>query len=128
MLSSCDLSPSSSSAGSSGYSTPASSESETSDSSLESSSPPYKPSKSEKLAYARSVIQREAAALQSLADRVNDDGLDLAYDQALDCIANMPEYGKLLITGVGKSALIGRKAAATFCSLGASFLPSVEAN
>jgi len=91
--------------------------------------------------YAASVIRREAAALLELADRISDDsdgseGEDIppqlgssAFQQAVNTLLDMPVYGKLIITGVGKSALLGRKIAATFCSLGITtiFLDPVAA-
>jgi hypothetical protein len=107
---SCSLSPSSSS---SGTSTPPTS----------IDSPPCHalvlPSSREKLSYARQVILREAAALSALADRIDEAEDGAALSMALDLVARLPPYGKVVITGVGKSLLVGRKASATFCSLGA---------
>lgn len=88
--------------------------------------------------YAASVIRREAAALVALAERLAAEEDDceeshsiaaLDFDSAVSILSAMPLHGKLLISGIGKSALLGRKAAATFCSLGipAVFLCPVAA-
>lgn len=88
--------------------------------------------------YASSVIRREAAALVALAERLCaqenecqelETAAALDFDQAVSILSSMPPHGKLLISGIGKSALLGRKAVATFCSLGipALFLCPVAA-
>ena len=75
------------------------------------------------LASVREIIDREAQALTALSARV-DDSVLRAVDRLLAC------QGRLIVTGMGKAGLIGRKAAATFCSTGmpASFLHPAEAN
>ena len=64
----------------------------------------------------------EAAAISALEDR-----LDESFESAVDLILNAP--GRVLVAGVGKSGIIGRKLAATLTSTGtpAGFLHPVEA-
>ena len=75
----------------------------------------------ELLERARAVIQAEAEALSRLADRVDDTFLD-----AVRLIAHAG--GRVIVSGVGKSGIIGRKIAATLTSTGtpAMFLHPVE--
>lgn len=70
---------------------------------------------------ARGVIRAEAEALLALADRVGQPLLD-----AVDLIADAP--GRVIVSGIGKSGIIGRKIAATMTSTGtpAIFLHPVE--
>jgi len=72
--------------------------------------------------YAREVIEGEAAAVARLADRL-DDNFDNAVQAILDC------KGRVIISGMGKSGLVGRKISATFNSTGISsfFLHPAEA-
>src|SRR5262249_45594802 len=65
----------------------------------------------DRLAYARAIVRGEAAALQQVADRLND-----AFLQAVDLIFNAA--GRVAITGTGKSADVGQKIAGTFNSTG----------
>ncbi|MBU0983803.1 MAG: KpsF/GutQ family sugar-phosphate isomerase [candidate division Zixibacteria bacterium] len=71
---------------------------------------------------AREVIRIEADALRAMADRL-DDNFDRAVESILQC------EGRVIVTGMGKSGLIGRKIAATFNSTGISsfFLHPAEA-
>lgn len=74
---------------------------------------------------AREVIQIELEALQSLAGQ-----LDARFGQAVDWIREcLTDGGKILVIGIGKSGLIGRKIAATLTSTGspAVVLDSVDA-
>lgn len=75
----------------------------------------------ELLERARGVIRAEAEALRSLADRVGQPLLD-----AVELIANAA--GRVIVSGIGKSGIIGRKIAATMTSTGtpAIFLHPVE--
>ncbi|GAA5898630.1 hypothetical protein JCM5296_005945 [Sporobolomyces johnsonii] len=52
-----------------------------------------------------------------------------AFRQVVELILSMPAHGKILVTGVGKSGIVGRKIVATFCSLGIQsvFLHPLEA-
>ena len=71
---------------------------------------------------AQETFQIEADALNKAASR-----LDQNFVDAIDIILNTK--GKLIITGVGKSGLVGAKMAATFASTGTSsfFLHPTEA-
>jgi arabinose-5-phosphate isomerase len=63
------------------------------------------------LAVARSVLATEAAGLRALAA-----GLDETFTQAVDLLASAT--GRVVVSGMGKSGLVGRKIAATFASTG----------
>jgi arabinose-5-phosphate isomerase len=71
---------------------------------------------------ARDVIQRESAAVAALADR-----LDHRFDAAVELL--LRSSGRVIVTGMGKSGLIGQKIAATLSSTGtpAFFLHPAEA-
>lgn len=71
---------------------------------------------------AREVFLVESAAVAALADRV-DDRFDEAVRAILDC------EGRVIVAGMGKSGLIGKKIAATFNSTGIAsfFLHPAEA-
>jgi len=60
----------------------------------------------------KKVIKTEALALNELADRLNGN-----FDQAVDVLLKVKR--KVIVTGVGKSGLIGQKIAATLTSTGA---------
>jgi arabinose-5-phosphate isomerase len=70
---------------------------------------------------ARKVIRHEADALISLAD-----SLDETFDHAVEALLNC--RGRIVVCGVGKSGIIGRKIAATLLSTGtpALFLHPTE--
>jgi len=72
--------------------------------------------------YAKEVFRIEAQAIQQLSDHI-----DGQFDAAINLI--LSAKGKLVITGIGKSGLIGRKMAATFASTGTPsfFLHPAEA-
>jgi arabinose-5-phosphate isomerase len=90
------------------------------------------PSKTKKLAavgdatptlrQARRVLALEAAAIAAVSDRLDD-----RFTRAVDLVAGC--RGKTVVTGMGKSGLIGRKIAATLASTGtpATFLHAGEA-
>jgi len=71
---------------------------------------------------ARRVLRIEAEAIAGLIDRL-DERFDAAVDILLKC------QGRVVVTGMGKSGLIGRKIAATLSSTGtpAVFLHPAEA-
>lgn len=71
--------------------------------------PPLPPG--ERLAYARQILQAEAAALQQVASRLDDSFLEAA-DLLFDC------PGRVAVTGTGKSADVGQKIAGTLNSTG----------
>jgi arabinose-5-phosphate isomerase len=77
------------------------------------------------LARAREVFDIELAALRAVRQSLND-----AFDRAVDVIAGvLQRRGKIVVVGVGKSGLIGRKIAATLTSTGSTsvVLDSVDA-
>ncbi len=67
------------------------------------------------------VLSIEAEGITGLRDRIDE-----SFSRAIDILLQTP--GKLVLTGVGKSGLIGRKIAATFASTGtlAFFLHPAE--
>ena len=73
------------------------------------------------LRHAREVIQIEAEAVQGLLDRL-DENFVKAVEMLLAC------RGRVVVTGIGKSGLVGRKIVATLTSTGtpAIFLHPVE--
>jgi len=75
-----------------------------------------------RLERAREVLHIEAAALESLAERLNG-----AFSQAVDLI--LACKGRLVVTGMGKSGHVARKIAATLASTGtpAFFVHPAEA-
>ncbi len=62
-------------------------------------------------AIAKEVLDIESKALQEAAGRIGKN-----IDEAVELIASLK--GKLIVTGVGKSGLVGSKMAATFASTG----------
>lgn len=77
---------------------------------------------SETLQRARQVIRMEAQAVAALEDRIGD-----AFAGAVEAILAAP--GRVIVAGIGKSGIIGRKIASTLTSTGtpATFLHPVEA-
>jgi arabinose-5-phosphate isomerase len=75
----------------------------------------------ELLRRARDVIRAEAQALHVLEERIGD-----SFLTAVELIARSP--GRVIVSGIGKSGIIGRKIAATMTSTGtpAIFLHPVE--
>ena len=72
---------------------------------------------------ARAVLTTEAAGLRALAE-----ALDARFSRAVDLIAGVA--GRLVVSGMGKSGLVGRKIAATLASTGtpALFVHPAEAS
>ncbi len=66
---------------------------------------------SERLDYARQIVRAEAAALEQVADRLDD-----SFLQAVDLFLGCP--GRIAVTGTGKSADVGQKIAGTLNSTG----------
>ena len=60
---------------------------------------------------ARRCLSIEAKAIESLLDRINGE-FDQAIGMILDC------RGRVVVSGIGKSGLIGRKISATLASTG----------
>lgn len=77
---------------------------------------------SKRLTLAADVLRRESAAIAALVDRLDDH-----FEQAVELI--LKARGRVIVTGMGKSGLIGQKVAATLSSTGtpAFFLHPVEA-
>jgi arabinose-5-phosphate isomerase len=65
----------------------------------------------DRLAYARAILRGEAAALEQVAERLDD-----SFLQAVDLFHRCP--GRVAITGTGKSADVGQKIAGTLNSTG----------
>ena len=80
----------------------------------------------DKNAAIRSALQASKNGLDALIAQL--DGNGVALDKALDLIFGMS--GRLIVSGVGKSGLIGRKLAATFASTGTPsyFVHALEAS
>jgi len=74
------------------------------------------------IAIAKQVLQSEAQAILNLQEFINDD-----FVKALHLIKDAP--GRLIVTGIGKSAIIGQKIVATLNSTGtpAIFMHAAEA-
>jgi len=72
--------------------------------------------------YGKNVLRIEADALRRLVDYV-----DISFDQAVDMLFSCK--GRIILTGMGKPGLIGRKIAATMASTGSPsmFLHPAEA-
>jgi len=66
---------------------------------------------SDRLDYARQIVRAEAAALELVADRLDD-----SFLQVIDLFLGCP--GRIAITGTGKSADVGQKIAGTLNSTG----------
>lgn len=81
-----------------------------------------KPTDPNCLSAARFALECEAKAIMQAATR-----LDASLLRAVDLILNHP--GKLIVSGMGKSGLVGQKIASTLCSTGTSavFLHPSEA-
>src|ERR671935_1328269 len=71
---------------------------------------------------ARKVLETEAAAILALVPRIGE-GFERAVQLLFECA------GRLVVTGMGKSGLIGQKISATFSSTGTPslFLHPAEA-
>jgi arabinose-5-phosphate isomerase len=71
---------------------------------------------------AQDVIKKEAEAIAGLLDRLDDN-----FEKAVEAILNT--RGRVIVTGMGKSGIVGKKIAATFSSIGtpAVFLHPAEA-
>jgi len=72
--------------------------------------------------YAKEVIKTEAEAVAAMADKLDDN-----FNKAVEAILNCK--GRVIVAGMGKSGLIGKKIVATFNSTGISsfFLHPAEA-
>jgi arabinose-5-phosphate isomerase len=79
--------------------------------SLQLLSPPEMDGVAQQLAYGRQIIRAEAAALEQVADR-----LDQSFLDAIHLLHSCP--GRIAVTGTGKSADVGQKIAGTLNSTG----------
>lgn len=72
---------------------------------------------------AAEILYQEADALRLLAD-----SLDIAFDEAVDCLLHI--NGRIAVTGIGKSGHIAKKVAATLSSTGSPsfFIHPAEAS
>ncbi|MDD2542363.1 MAG: SIS domain-containing protein, partial [Desulfuromonadaceae bacterium] len=70
---------------------------------------------------ARRVIRVEALALSAMAERIDD-----SFERAIDLI--LMSTGRVIVSGMGKSGLVGQKIASTMASTGtpAFFLHPAE--
>ena len=71
------------------------------------------------MAFLREVLAAEADAVRSVIDRL-DEGVHRAVDLFVQCADS---HGSVIVSGLGKSGLIGRKISASLASLG---IPSHE--
>lgn len=92
--------------------------------------------RSEVRRYAAEIVRKEAKALLDLAARLDAEPDDVlhpqheqvprlkpeqtqdAYTRAVEILKSMDSHGRIIMTGVGKSGLLARKAVATFNSFG----------
>ena len=74
------------------------------------------------LTYAREILSTEARAIEAVRDRLGE-SFELALRMLLEC------KGQVVVTGVGKSGIVGQKISATLASTGTPsfFLHSSEA-
>lgn len=63
------------------------------------------------IAFAREVLETEAAAIRQLAPRLGP-----SFSQALELLMNC--RGRVVVTGIGKAGIVGQKLSATFASTG----------
>ena len=79
------------------------------------------PKKKDAISRAKEVLKTEAQSITRLIDKIDNN-----FSQAVDLISR--SKGRVIITGIGKSGLIGRKIVATLTSTGtqALFLHPVE--
>jgi arabinose-5-phosphate isomerase len=73
--------------------------------------------------YARDILRKEADGILSAADRITPDSWGCAVRLLLEC------RGRVVVSGIGKAGLVGRKIAATLASTGtpSHFLHPAEA-
>ena len=66
----------------------------------------------QELEEAKTVLRKEAIAIQEIANRLHSD----AFCKSIDIL--FETHGKIVITGIGKSGHVGKKMAAMLCSTG----------
>lgn len=72
---------------------------------------PPTPDPASDTAFARAVLDAEAAAIARIEP-------DQSFEKAVDLLLNLTGAGSLVVSGIGKSGLIGAKLSATFSSTG----------
>jgi arabinose-5-phosphate isomerase len=74
---------------------------------------------------ARTALLTETAGLQALANSLGE-----SFEEAVEAIKNLSDQGRVIMSGMGKSAHVARKIAATFASTGqpAYFVHPAEAS
>lgn len=70
--------------------------------------------------------RRESVSGPSGVAVLQESRTNVAFRQVVDLIRDMPAHGKVLVTGIGKSGIAGKKMVATFCSLGKSPILSLS--
>jgi len=80
---------------------------------------------SDHIRHGRAVLAQEIAGLQALSQ-----ALDEHFVHAVDTIARVCDWGRMIVSGMGKSGHVGRKIAATMASTGtpAYFVHPAEAS
>jgi arabinose-5-phosphate isomerase len=78
--------------------------------------PPTNALAADEAAFVAEALRAEAAAITAIADGLNGGGAQLAWGAAITLIESCS--GHLVVSGMGKSGLIGAKLSATFSSLG----------
>ena len=81
-------------------------------------------SRADNNSYARSILKIESEAINSLIDE-----LDNNFNEAVNAILDLPENGRVILSGMGKTSFIAMKISATLASTGVSsfFLHPAEA-
>jgi arabinose-5-phosphate isomerase len=77
--------------------------------------------------YARQVLETESAAIKSLSKRITSAGMKSSFKRAIKLILDC--NGRVVVTGMGKTGIIGEKISATLASTGTPslFLHPAEA-
>ncbi len=80
------------------------------------------------VAAAREVLRSEAASIESVAGKL-DERLARAVEMIFERTGEMPGSGSVVVSGIGKSGLVGQRISASFASTGtpSHFLHPVEA-
>jgi arabinose-5-phosphate isomerase len=78
--------------------------------------PPTNALAADEAAFVAEALRAEAAAITAIADGLDGSGAQLAWGAAITLIESCS--GHLVVSGMGKSGLIGAKLSATFSSLG----------
>jgi hypothetical protein len=95
------------------------------------SADPAEPSPSDQTGYASDVVRNQAQALFYLSQRIQGPSpCSIAFLDTLNHLHALSRgddpSGKLILSGVGKSGIVARKAAATFSSFGKGVLHCIK--